>query len=144
MDIKILHSSLHGSRAFRPTIKFNCDPNYLDVECPTMVASLGYTAKLTAPYTHNQLAKMECSWATLADSTIAMMQNANCPPDTGVSSCAQPSIYVTCFPRPPPLAVPVKFLTRSFMANLSTSPIRTFLAALPTSALRTATHNALP
>jgi hypothetical protein len=62
-----------------PTIKLDCDPNYLDVACRTMVSSLGYTAQFTAPYTHSQLAKMERQWATLADSATAMLQHTNCP-----------------------------------------------------------------
>jgi hypothetical protein len=43
-----------------------------------MVSSLGYTSQFTAPYTHNQLAKMGRQWATLADSATAMLQHANC------------------------------------------------------------------
>jgi hypothetical protein len=57
-DIKSLHSRMHRARAFMPTIKFDSDPNYLDVAYRTMVSSLGYTAQFTAPYTHNRLAKM--------------------------------------------------------------------------------------
>jgi hypothetical protein len=78
-DVRNLHSRLYPHRAFRPTIKFYCDPNYLDVACRTMVSSLGFSAEFTAPYTHNQLAKTERQWASLADSTTAMMQHANCP-----------------------------------------------------------------
>jgi hypothetical protein len=44
-----------------------------------MVSSFGFTAMFTAPYTHNQLTKMERQWATLADSAAAMMQHANFP-----------------------------------------------------------------
>jgi hypothetical protein len=44
-----------------------------------MVSSLGFTAQFKAPYTHNQLAKMERQWATLVDSATAMMQHAICP-----------------------------------------------------------------
>jgi hypothetical protein len=44
-----------------------------------MVSSLGFSAQFTAPYTHNQLAKMERQWASLADSATVMMQHANCP-----------------------------------------------------------------
>jgi hypothetical protein len=58
-NIRNLHSRILSARAFMPTIKFDCDPDYLDVACRTMVSSLGYTARFTAPYTHNQLAKME-------------------------------------------------------------------------------------
>jgi hypothetical protein len=74
-----LHSRLHHACAFTPTIKLDCEPNYLDVACRSMVSSLGYTADFTAPYTHNQLAKMERQWATLAESATAMLQHANCP-----------------------------------------------------------------
>jgi hypothetical protein len=72
-EIRNLHSRLLPARAFRPTINFDCDPNYLNVACRTMVSSLGYTPQFTAPYTHNQLAKMERKWATLADSVTAML-----------------------------------------------------------------------
>jgi hypothetical protein len=77
--IRNLHSRLLPACAYRPTIKFDCDPNYLDVACRTMVSSLGYTAQFTAPYTHNQPVKMERQWATLADSATAMLQHAHCP-----------------------------------------------------------------
>jgi hypothetical protein len=69
---------LHA-HAFRPTIKFDCDPNYLDVVCRTMVSSLSYTSQFSYPFTHNQLDKMERQWATLADSATTMLQHANCP-----------------------------------------------------------------
>jgi hypothetical protein len=78
-NIRILHSHLLLARTFRPIIKFDCDPSYLDVACRTMVSSLGYTAQLKAPYTHNHLAKMERLWPTLADSATAMLPHANCP-----------------------------------------------------------------
>jgi hypothetical protein len=78
-DIANLHSLMHPTRAFRPTIKFGCDPNYLDVACRSIVSSLGYTPEFTAPYTHNQLANTERQWATLADSAAAMLQHANFP-----------------------------------------------------------------
>jgi hypothetical protein len=68
---------MHLARAFMPLIKFDCDPNYLDIACCTMVSSLGYTAQFAAPHTHNQLVKMERQWATLADSATAMLQHAN-------------------------------------------------------------------
>jgi hypothetical protein len=35
--IRNLHSRMLPARVFRPTIKFNCDMNYLDVACRTMV-----------------------------------------------------------------------------------------------------------
>jgi hypothetical protein len=47
------HTRPHPARTFRPTIKLDCDPNYLDVARRTMVSSLGYTAHFTAPYTHS-------------------------------------------------------------------------------------------
>jgi hypothetical protein len=78
-NIRNLHSRLLPARAFRPTIKFDCDANYLDVACRAMVSSLDYTSQFTAPYTHNQLAKMERHWATIADSATAMLQYANYP-----------------------------------------------------------------
>ena len=62
-----------------PTIKFDCDPNYLDVACRTMVSSLGYTSQFSHPFTHNQLDKMERQWATLADSATAMLHHAKFP-----------------------------------------------------------------
>jgi hypothetical protein len=58
-DIKNLHSRLHPARLFTPTTKFVCDPNYFDVAYRNKVSSLRYAAHFTAPYTHNQLAKME-------------------------------------------------------------------------------------
>jgi hypothetical protein len=59
-DIINLQAHLHLDSTFMPTIKFDYDPNYLDVTCRSMVSSVGYaTAQFTAPYTHNQLAKME-------------------------------------------------------------------------------------
>jgi hypothetical protein len=78
-DIKNLHSRAHHDRAFRPTIKFDYDPSYIDVACRTMVSSSGYAAQFTAPYTHNQLANMQRQWATLADSATAMLQHVICP-----------------------------------------------------------------
>jgi hypothetical protein len=77
-DMRDLHSRLYLACALRPTINFDCDRNHLDVACRTMVSSLGYTAQFTAPYAHNQLAKMERKWATLADSATAMLQHASC------------------------------------------------------------------
>jgi hypothetical protein len=52
MDVKNLHSRLHLDRSFWPTIKFDCNANYLDVACRTMVAALGYTAHLMAQCAH--------------------------------------------------------------------------------------------
>jgi hypothetical protein len=76
-DIRNLHSRLDHART--PTRKFDCGRNYVYVACRNMVSSLEYRSRFTAPYTHNQLAKMERQRATLADSTTAMLQHANYP-----------------------------------------------------------------
>jgi hypothetical protein len=79
-DIGNFRSRVHTDRAFMPTLKLDCDLNYLDVACCIiMVYSLGYTAQFTVPCTHNQLAKIEPQWAALADSATAMLQHAYRP-----------------------------------------------------------------
>jgi hypothetical protein len=72
-EIGNLHSRMHTSHVLRSTIKFDCGPNHLDVAYRTMASSLGYTAKFTAPYTRNRLAKIEYLWPTLADLATAML-----------------------------------------------------------------------
>jgi hypothetical protein len=71
-----------------------CHPNYVDVACRTMVFSLGYTAKLTAPYTHNQLTTMERQWASQVDSSTTMMQHATCPSRRHWSLAVRTTVYL--------------------------------------------------
>jgi hypothetical protein len=119
--VRNLHSRLHHNRAFRPTIKFDCDPNYLDVACRTMITSLGYTAEFTAPYTHNQLAKMGRQWATLTDSALSCCSTPISLQSIGALPSARPFTFATGFLRQPPPAVRVAFCTLFFMAPMPTS-----------------------
>jgi hypothetical protein len=102
-DIRNFHAHLYPDCAFTPTFKLNCDLNYLDVACRSMVYSLGYIAQSTIPYTHNQFAKMEREGATLADSATTILQHANGTIRTWALLCARLSIYSTdSLYRPPP------------------------------------------
>eukprot|EP00873_Tetraselmis_striata_P026590 jgi/Tetstr1/446854/TSEL_034332.t1 len=68
-----------GQRRFAPSIKFDCDPNYLDTACRSMVRECGFSDRFTAPYAHHQLGRVERRWGSLGQRAVCRMQHSHAP-----------------------------------------------------------------